>query len=524
VKPEAEFPLPAAMRSPADHRRAGAAVAIAVAAILAAYWGTAVSVEAIWRRAETFAHGYVVIPVVLWLLWRSRASLAAVPIEPYWPALAAVAAAGAGWLVASTSGVLGLEQFALLLMIQAAIVAIVGLRFARAIAFPLLFLAFAVPFGEIFVPRLIDWTADFTVLALRATGIPVYREGNNFNIPSGAWSVVEACSGIRYLIAALMGGILYAYLTYRSAWRRSAFILASILVPIVANWLRAYLIVLLGHLSSNRIAAGVDHLIYGWLFFGVVILLMFWIGSFWREDAPDAPSAGRPPALPIEGMQVASAAGGRVFAVTLAVLAAAVVWRPIGAVVDARHQPYAPALATVPAAAGWAPVAAFSPPLKPHYLGARAVLEQGFARGPAQVGVFIGYYNAQKQGDEMIGSANVLVTDQETRWKRLSSGRETVTWNGAPAEAHRALLGRDLARVAVVRLYWVDGRVTASDYVAKALLALAKLTGRGDDSAVVVFYMPYSHGEHGADETLRGFVADHSPAIERMLAGAGSRR
>ena len=58
-----------------------------------------------------------------------------------------------------------------------------------------------------------------------------------------------------------------------------------------------------------------------------------------------------------------------------------------------------------------------------------------------------------------------------------------MTWNGTPADVHRALLGRDLARLAVVRLYWVDGRVTASDYVAKALLALAKLTGRGDDSA-----------------------------------------
>jgi exosortase A len=523
VKPEAEFPLPAAMRSTPDLRRAAFAVAIAVAAILAVYWGTAVSIEAIWRRAETFAHGYVVIPVVLWLLWHSRASLAIVPVEPYWPALAAVAAAGAAWLLGSTSGVLGLEQFGLLFMIQAVVVAIVGLRFARAIAFPLFFLVFAVPFGEIFVPRMIDWTADFTVLALQASGIPVYREGNNFNIPSGAWSVVAACSGIRYLIAALMGGILYAYLTYRSAWRRAAFILASILVPIVANWLRAYMIVMLGHLSGNKIAVDVDHLIYGWLFFGVVILLMFWIGSFWREDEPAGPVAGGAAALPIGSVHSPTSAR-RLLVVTLAVAAAAFVWRPIGAAVDAGYQPYAPVLAPVSAGAGWAPVGAFVPPFKPHYMGARAELELGFASGPARVGLYVGYYAAQKQGDEMIGSANVLVTDEETRWKQLSSGRETVTWNGTPADAHRALLGRDLARLAVVRLYWVDGRVTASDYVAKALLALAKLTGRGDDSAVIVMYAAYSHGERGADETLRRFVADHSPAIEAMLAAARSGR
>jgi len=522
VKPEADFPLPAAMQPPADARHAAIAVAVAVAAILAAHFGTAASIEAIWRRSETFAHGYLVIPIVLWLVWRSRAALAHVPIEPFWPGLAAVAACGAAWLVASTAGVLGVEQFALLFMILAAVVTILGLRFARAIAFPLAFLLFAVPFGEIFVPKLIDWTADFTVLALRATGIPVYREGNNFNIPSGAWSVVEACSGVRYLIAALMGGTLYAYLTYRSPRRRAAFILVSILVPIVANWLRAYIIVMLGHLSNNTIAVGVDHLIYGWLFFGVVILLMFWVGSFWREGEPDAPAGRGAALLPLAGAGHPSGAG-RLVAVTVAVIAAAVVWRPIGAAVDARHQPSAPALAPLSAAAGWTPVSPFSAPFNPHFLGARAELVQGFASGRAQVGVYVGFYNAQRQGDEMISSANVLVTDSETRWRELSVGSETVTWNGAPAVAHRALLGRDLARLAVVRLYWVDGRVTSSDYVAKALLALAKLTGRGDDSAVIVIYAPHAHGDRGADETVRRFLEAHSPAIERMLAAARSR-
>jgi exosortase len=85
-----------------------------------------------------------------------------------------------------------------------------------------------------------EHTADFTLAALRLTGIPVYREGQFFSIPSGNWSVV--CSGLRYLIASVTVGVLYAHLTYRSALRRALFIAASIVVPIVANWLRAYMI------------------------------------------------------------------------------------------------------------------------------------------------------------------------------------------------------------------------------------------------------------------------------------------
>jgi EpsI family protein len=254
-----------------------------------------------------------------------------------------------------------------------------------------------------------------------------------------------------------------------------------------------------------------------------VILLMFWVGSFWREDeSPPAASSGAA-AFPIGGTGHHESTG-RLALLTIAIIAAAVVWRPIGTAVDALRQPYAPALAPLPATANWAPISLFTAPLKPHYLGARAELVQGFASGPAQVGVYVGFFNAQTQGDEMISSANVLLAEEETRWKGLGVSRETVTWNGAPAVAYRAVLGRDLSRLAVVRLYWVNGHVTASDYVAKAYLALSKLTGNGDDSAVIVVYAPYAHGERGADETVRRFVAEQSPGIEAMLAKARSRR
>ena len=45
-------------------------------------------------------------------------------------------------------------------------------------------------------------------------------------------------------------------------------------------------VVMIGHLSSNKLAVGVDHLIYGWIFFGVVIMAMFAIGARWSEQAP----------------------------------------------------------------------------------------------------------------------------------------------------------------------------------------------------------------------------------------------
>ncbi len=108
-----------------------------------------------------------------------------------------------------------------------------------------------------------EWTADVTVGALRVTGIPVYREGNYFILPSGAWSVVEACSGVRYLIAAFMIGCIFAWLHYRASSKRILFVCLALAVALVSNWLRAYTIVLLGHLSNNRLGTGVDHNMVG---------------------------------------------------------------------------------------------------------------------------------------------------------------------------------------------------------------------------------------------------------------------
>ena len=266
----------------ADERRAlqswqvaSAALALALATILVCYWRTAAAMVTIWARSDTFAHGFLVPPIALWLIWRARRELLRVAPRPNWWILAPLAAAGFGWLLGELGTVNAASQFSFVAMLVLAVPAVVGVRAARTIAFPLVFLFFAVPIGEFLMPQLMEWTADVTILALRLTGIPVAREGQNFVIPSGSWAVVEACSGVRYLIASLVIGTLFAYLTYRSWVRRLTFIGFSIAVPIVANWARAYIIVMIGHLSGNKLAVGVDHLIYGWLFFGLVILIMF---------------------------------------------------------------------------------------------------------------------------------------------------------------------------------------------------------------------------------------------------------
>lgn len=496
------------------------AASLAVLGILALFWPTTASIVAIWMRSETFTHGFVIVPICLWLVWRQRETIAAVPATPWWPGLAIVFAAGALWFVTSVADVLGVKQFALVFMLQAAIVTVLGTRIARAAFFPLAFLLFAVPFGEIFVPTLIEWTANFTVAALRLSGVPVYREANLFIIPSGAWSVVEACSGIRYIIASVMIGTIYAALAYRSTRRRVMFMAASILVPIVANWLRAYMIVMLGHLSNNKLAVGVDHIIYGWVFFGLVMLLLFWIGSFWQEDAAPAlqapPRRARPPAL---------AAPPRVlFAAAVAAIVAAGVWLPLEAKIDRLDPLPKPGIPALAAANGWVDTPITFTDWKPRYRGYAAELQQTLTKDGHEVGLYIAYYRQQSKGNELITSGNQLVTPEDWKWKPVGKGSESVEWSGRPERVERADLSGQTTALQTYRLYWIAGHVTSSQYEAKALQAWSKLSGHGDDAALVVIYAPRRTRDDDQTSVLRAFTKEMSPSIERSLAAAREAR
>jgi exosortase A len=494
----------------------GTALLLLLGAILLLYRDTAVEMVAIWHRSETFAHAFLVPPIVLWLVWRQRAALAAqTPRPTAWPLLP-MAVFALAWWAGDLANLNSVTQFSMTALLVLATVAVIGTQASRTIVFPLAFLFFAVPMGEVFVPQLMEWTANFTVSALRLSGIPVYRDGFNFMIPSGAWSVVEACSGVRYLIASFMVGTLFAYLNYRTMRRRLTFMGVALLVPIVANWVRAYLIVLLGHLSGNKLAAGVDHLIYGWVFFGVVILLMFWIGAKWSEHEDDLATTPAAPADAAIGSPArpAGAAQRWLIVAAAAVLAAA----PHAAGRLLHGTPSNPPRLEAPGvlADSWTVVADAPIDFKPAYVNAAAELNRVYTNGTEQVGLYIGYYRQQEQGRKLVGSANALVRMDDPAWIARDTAIRSVDASGKP-QAWRTTVLRarqsDGRNAAIWQVYWVNGRFTPDELTARAEIAWGKLLGRGDDAAVVMLYAPATD----TDATLEAFARANLAPIEALL-------
>ena len=499
--------ITAPLDTPSTWRRVLPALLAVLALVLVLYRETAWSMVQIWARSDTFMHAFLVPPIVAWLIWRDRARVAAQTPRPMPWVLLPIALAAAAWVAGELLFANALSQFAFTAMLVLVVPALAGAAVTRALLFPLLFSFFAVPVGEFLMPVLIASTADFTVNALRLSGIPVYREGQQFMIPTGSWSVVEACSGVRYLIASAMVGTLFAYLNFSTLRRRLAFVAVSLVVPIVANWLRAYMIVMLGHLSGNRLAVGVDHLVYGWVFFGIVMMLMFVIGGRWSDPAAvDARRARLAEVPPFTAPPAVASASWRMAALTAALLAL-----PPAALgtLAASSSAAAPTELSDLVVPGWR-VAAPEESFAPVYVQPTTERRTGYERDGRQVSVYIARYRHQDRVRKLAGSQNVLLTSQDDRWliKRVDlldqqpPVQQTLV-NSLPG------LAIDQRRVAW-RLFRVDGRWVATEAEARIGVARQRLAGRGDDSAAVILW--------AADAaTLQAFLADARPVLEAAL-------
>lgn len=489
---------------------------LALLAPLLAYRHSAAALAAIWARSDTYAHGYLIAPISLWLIWRARGAWITLPPQPAWAALGPLLLCGAVWLLASLAAMQVACQLAVVAMLPLAAWLLLGTSIARTLAFPLGFLLLAVPVGDSLLEPLMQLTASWTVAGLRLSGIPVLREGNNFTLPTGSWSVIEACSGLRYLMASVTLGCLYAYLAYRSVLRRALFVLAAVLVPLLANWLRAYLIVLLGHLTDMRQAGGIDHVLYGWLFFGVVTAAMLAVGSRWRQ--PPLPLASVAPAPEM----LAAAPPRLLLPAAVALIVALAMWPAWAAHIQRGAPQGAPTClqAFQAVAASAAPFTGW----RPAHTAPAARLQRWYQVDGVPLGMSLLYYRHQRDASKLISSGNRLVAMTDSAWHIDGSARHHVDLAGGRAlQVVESTVRGAGGPLLVWQWYAIDGRTTASDMLGKVLQAGRALrTGGNDDGAAILVYTPQGDLA-SARSVLRAFVAANIGRIDATLANAGSQ-
>jgi len=479
---------------------------LAFAEALIVFHQTLLAMMKTWYSSRTFSHGFLVFPLSAYLAWRCRKQLATLQPAPNLWGLLPLGTLSILWVLANIAGVKLIEEFALVGILVASVWTFLGSAVVSALALPLTFLIFAVPFGVGLIGPLQDATAWFAVHALTLSGIPAVLENRVLSVPTTTWTVAEACSGIRYLFSSVMLGVIYAWTIYRSRKRRLLFLCASVLTPIGANGVRAYGIVVLAYLTSNRFATDVDHVVYGWLFFTVVQLALCAVGLLWREGP--AAKEIRPSQGPITSAVAPRFSGavtslGAVLTALLLGVTPAIanhLWQRVAIKEEASEQ----AVPSVSVSPPWQALPAYDVSWTPDLPGKATDLIQSYVSGQSRVDLYLAAYSGGR-GFELLNSYNRVSNPK--MWSLIADSFEDRLLDGKRARIRQTLIqsGND------VRLVWtwykITGESTGSPERVKFLQAKARITGDSAATSVVAISTAVLAQTTDGEAVLQDFVS-----------------
>ncbi len=468
---------------------------------------TVSSIFAIWSGSSTYSYGFVIIPLSVLLAWRRLEDIKKLHPTTSPVGLVILAAFSLIWILANVADVQMVQQLAMVGMLEALLWTLLGSATVRVLMFPLAFLFFAVPAGDSLVVPLQRVTAVFTVNALRFCGIPAVQDGFVFSTPSGNWKIAEACSGLRFLTSSMVVGVLVAGVAFRTWKRRITFLLLSAVIPVVANALRAFLIVLLAYFTSAKLAEGIDHIVYGWIFFSLVTAILIGVALEWRE-----PDVSQPDSSQTDFPSVSKTGGN-----------SRVLWYTVGAicivgsasfVADAlwsRNPPSPPSTHLWSSPANWVSV----PDLEQTWMpDLRSLETQTLSNGSGTVSVFVGFDARKGRGVELVNSSNATGKLQE--WEVLESGYRQARLASRTVMVAEYLLASFGQRRLVWMWYLSGDEVAAEPYKVKWMQAKSRLEGHPGN--VLTFAISTS-----VDGDLSRAVANLQGFAEGMNCGTYAR-
>lgn len=377
--------------------RAFGAYALILLAFLL-FWPTTASLNVRWQDGvlRTYTHGYLIIALALWLLWRGRERWSQAPARVSVLGLLMLVGASLAWLVAYRAGLQVVHQALLPLIMAAAVLTCFGASVTWHMGLPLAYLYFAIPIWDA-VNALLQWISVFAVrVQLRLVGIPAFFESNTFQIPAGVFEIADGCSGLHFFIVALAIAVIYGELNRDALSTRIRLVVFAGLLAMAANWVRIFIIVIAGHLTGmhHYLVAG-EHVTFGWGVFAVMMVIFFLVVRRWPvlSTAEAAKAVARQPAIPIIGAGCA-----------LAGLMLAPLWN----LVDDQQ-----AAVTVPATSAavsrWEGRQLRDSSWRPVFHGADLQDHTAYQAGGDYIESYTALYSEQRQGKEVVGHENSIL-------------------------------------------------------------------------------------------------------------------
>jgi exosortase A len=244
---------------------------------LAAYLPVMIDLVRAWSGSDDYSHGFLIVPIVLYIIWHKRGSLAEAATIGSWVGLPVAVLSLMAYLFARAGEIITLASLSMIGFIAGTVLFLFGFRVLRLCLFPLLFLLFMIP-----VPAQIhaSLTIPLQLLVTRATawlsssaGIPIYCEGNVIHHSRGTFEVVQACSGLRSITALLTLGAVFGYFSLSSNFLRTILFVSAIPIAIAVNILRVFAMVAAINFLGIDLTVGTPHTMLGLVLFGAAVAI-----------------------------------------------------------------------------------------------------------------------------------------------------------------------------------------------------------------------------------------------------------
>lgn len=485
--------------------RVGATAGVACVMLLTLYASTVEAIAARWWITGYYNYGSLVLPICGYLMWRARNALARLTPRSSTAGVVTILGLSVLWFATYTLRLQAAAYFCVVLLVPATVWALYGRAVLRALAGPLVLLFLATPGWDLLAIPLQNLTTAVVYRMLHLLGVPVFVEGHYIAIPAGRFLIEDVCSGLRYLLTALLFGALFSILYLHRNAARLLFVMAALLMALAANWVRVTLVILAGHLRGMDHPWVSDHITLGWVLFAIAMVPLLWLGV----------AIGRREPMPVSEVADVSTASRSAH------------WLPAAALAALGVGPLAAyALEAIPAAA----VVGVPPPKLHTWTGPYPVEHDWRPQFQGAVTEYLVQYHGRRRVDFYTAGYGRSRTDAElisggnrisgVAWQPIKENSRELTLAARNAWAVREveLRAADGRRRLVWYWYHVDGRNTTSAVVAK-LRELIALTHASTGSYVIAVATEYVESPHEARRALTDFLIAAAPIAATIEAG-----
>ena len=249
-----------------------------VAAFIIAYFPAWKSLFHCWNTSEEYSHGFLIVPLCCYFLWRKQKKLSGTPPNPSIWGLVIVIFSLLLYIFSHYAEITTIKSFSIISSLMGLVIYLFGFQMFKECMFPLFFLFLMIPvpsqiYSQLTIPLQL-FVSETSAFLANHLGIPIFREGNIIHLPNQKLQVVQACSGLRSLFCLLTMGAVLGYLTLKSNLLRTLLFFAGIPTAIIVNIFRVLLIIFGFYYFKYDLTADTAHTIFSVIIFIFALIVI----------------------------------------------------------------------------------------------------------------------------------------------------------------------------------------------------------------------------------------------------------